>query len=67
MNLRGRAPLHHPGIQLAPLVDVLLLLLIFFPAHVECSADGERARCESAKGVGGEGEDSADRGCDRQC
>jgi biopolymer transport protein ExbD len=30
MNLRGNAPLHHPGIQLAPLVDVLLLLLIFF-------------------------------------
>ncbi len=30
MNLRARAPLHHPGIQLAPLVDVLLLLLIFF-------------------------------------
>src|ERR1700719_3902456 len=30
MNLRGRAPLHHPGIQLAPLVDVLLLQLIFF-------------------------------------
>lgn len=30
MNLRGRAQLHHPGIQLAPLVDVLLLLLIFF-------------------------------------
>src|SRR3954447_6294384 len=30
MNLRGRAPFHHPGIQLAPLVDVLLLLLIFF-------------------------------------
>jgi biopolymer transport protein ExbD len=30
MNLRGRASLHHPGIQLAPLVDVLLLLLIFF-------------------------------------
>ena len=30
MNLRGRAHLHHPGIQLAPLVDVLLLLLIFF-------------------------------------
>ncbi|HEY4638866.1 MAG TPA: hypothetical protein VIG87_03015 [Candidatus Udaeobacter sp.] len=29
MNLRGRAQLHHPGIQLAPLVDVLLLLLIF--------------------------------------
>jgi biopolymer transport protein ExbD len=30
MNLRSRAQLHHPGIQLAPLVDVLLLLLIFF-------------------------------------
>src|SRR2546430_17171959 len=29
MNLRSRAPLHHPGIQLAPLVDVLRLLLIF--------------------------------------
>jgi biopolymer transport protein ExbD len=30
MNLRSRSPHHHPGIQLAPLVDVLLLLLIFF-------------------------------------
>ena len=30
MNLRARATLQHPGIQLAPLVDVLLLLLIFF-------------------------------------
>lgn len=30
MNLRGRATLQHPGVQLAPLVDVLLLLLIFF-------------------------------------
>jgi biopolymer transport protein ExbD len=30
MNLRSRAHPHHPGIQLAPLVDVLLLLLIFF-------------------------------------
>jgi biopolymer transport protein ExbD len=30
MNLRGHAQFHHPGIQLAPLVDVLLLLLIFF-------------------------------------
>src|SRR5436190_16348023 len=30
MNLRRNTPLHHPGIQLAPLVDVLLLLLIFF-------------------------------------
>jgi biopolymer transport protein ExbD len=31
MNLRNRrAAPHHPGIQLAPLVDVLLLLLIFF-------------------------------------
>jgi biopolymer transport protein ExbD len=30
MNLRSRAIPVHPGIQLAPLVDVLLLLLIFF-------------------------------------
>lgn len=30
MNFRNRAQPHHPGIQLAPLVDVLLLLLIFF-------------------------------------
>ena len=30
MNLRKHAALQHPGIQLAPLVDVLLLLLIFF-------------------------------------
>ena len=30
MNFRSRAAPHHPGIQLAPLVDVLLLLLIFF-------------------------------------
>jgi biopolymer transport protein ExbD len=30
MNLRSRATTQHPGIQLAPLVDVLLLLLIFF-------------------------------------
>ncbi|MEP6698508.1 MAG: biopolymer transporter ExbD [Verrucomicrobiota bacterium] len=30
MNLRKHATLQHPGIQLAPLVDVLLLLLIFF-------------------------------------
>jgi len=30
MNFRSRNTLQHPGIQLAPLVDVLLLLLIFF-------------------------------------
>ena len=30
MNLRRHAVPHHPGIQLAPLVDVLMLLLIFF-------------------------------------
>ncbi|MFL6530299.1 MAG: ExbD/TolR family protein [Chthoniobacterales bacterium] len=30
MNLRKHAVPHHPGIQLAPLVDVLMLLLIFF-------------------------------------
>ncbi len=30
MNFRSRTTPQHPGIQLAPLVDVLLLLLIFF-------------------------------------
>src|SRR6478609_11780051 len=30
MNFRSRFAPQHPGIQLAPLVDVLLLLLIFF-------------------------------------
>jgi biopolymer transport protein ExbD len=30
MNLRSRVNFQHPGIQLAPLVDVLMLLLIFF-------------------------------------
>jgi len=30
MNFRSRIATQHPGIQLAPLVDVLLLLLIFF-------------------------------------
>jgi biopolymer transport protein ExbD len=30
MNLRRHAIPQHPGIQLAPLVDVLMLLLIFF-------------------------------------
>jgi biopolymer transport protein ExbD len=30
MNFRSRNAPQHPGIQLAPLVDVLLLLLIFF-------------------------------------
>ncbi|MEO5721253.1 MAG: biopolymer transporter ExbD [Chthoniobacterales bacterium] len=30
MNLRKHATPVHPGIQLAPLVDVLMLLLIFF-------------------------------------
>jgi biopolymer transport protein ExbD len=30
MNFRERVAMQHPGIQLAPLVDVLMLLLIFF-------------------------------------
>jgi biopolymer transport protein ExbD len=30
MNFRSRVVAQHPGIQLAPLVDVLMLLLIFF-------------------------------------
>ena len=54
MNLRGRVPLHHPGIQLAPLVDVLLLLLIFFlltwnAARTENELDVRVPKASSAK------------------
>jgi len=54
MNLRARAPLHHPGIQLAPLVDVLLLLLIFFlmtwnAARNENELDVKVPKASSAK------------------
>lgn len=54
MNLRGRAPFHHPGIQLAPLVDVLLLLLIFFlmtwnAARNENELDVKVPKASSAK------------------
>src|SRR5206468_2362645 len=54
MNLRGHAPLHHPGIQLAPLVDVLLLLLIFFlltwnAARNENELDVKVPKASSAK------------------
>ena len=54
MNLRRHAPLHHPGIQLAPLVDVLLLLLIFFlltwnAARNENELDVKVPKASSAK------------------
>jgi len=54
MNLRGRAIPHHPGIQLAPLVDVLLLLLIFFlmtwnAARNENELDVKVPKASSAK------------------
>ncbi len=54
MNLRSRAPLQHPGIQLAPLVDVLLLLLIFFlmtwnAARNENELDVKVPKASSAK------------------
>src|ERR1700759_3191240 len=54
MNLRGRAQPHHPGIQLAPLVDVLLLLLIFFlmtwnAARNENELDVKIPKASSAK------------------
>jgi len=54
MNLRGRAIPQHPGIQLAPLVDVLLLLLIFFlltwnAARNENELDVKIPKASSAK------------------
>ena len=54
MNLRSRAPIQHPGIQLAPLVDVLLLLLIFFlltwnAARNENELDVKVPRASAAK------------------
>ena len=54
MNLRSHAPLPHPGIQLAPLVDVLLLLLIFFlltwnAARNENELDVKVPKASSAK------------------
>ncbi len=54
MNLRSRAPMQHPGIQLAPLVDVLMLLLIFFlltwnAARNENELDVKVPKASSAK------------------
>jgi biopolymer transport protein ExbD len=54
MNLRKHATPHHPGIQLAPLVDVLLLLLIFFlmtwnAARNENELDVKVPKASSAK------------------
>jgi biopolymer transport protein ExbD len=54
MNLRRHATPHHPGIQLAPLVDVLLLLLIFFlmtwnAARNENELDVKVPKASSAK------------------
>ncbi len=54
MNLRRHTPLHHPGIQLAPLVDVLLLLLIFFlltwnAARTENELDVKVPKASAAK------------------
>ena len=54
MNLRKHAVPHHPGIQLAPLVDVLLLLLIFFlltwnAARNENELDVKVPKASSAK------------------
>ena len=54
MNLRRHATPQHPGIQLAPLVDVLLLLLIFFlmtwnAARNENELDVKIPKASSAK------------------
>lgn len=54
MNFRGRVAMQHPGIQLAPLVDVLMLLLIFFlltwnAARNENELDVKVPKASSAK------------------
>ncbi len=54
MNFRSRTASQHPGIQLAPLVDVLLLLLIFFlltwnAARNENELDVKVPKASSAK------------------
>ena len=54
MNLRRHTPLHHPGIHLASLVDVLLLLLIFFlltwnAARTENELDVKVPKASAAK------------------
>src|SRR5437763_991244 len=54
MNLRRHATPQHPGIQLAPLVDVLLLLLIFFlmtwnAARTETELDVKIPKATAAK------------------
>ena len=54
MNLRKHAAIQHPGIQLAPLVDVLMLLLIFFlltwnAARTENELDVKVPKASAAK------------------
>ncbi len=54
MNLRKHVAQQHPGIQLAPLVDVLILLLIFFlltwnAARNENSLDVKVPQASAAK------------------
>jgi biopolymer transport protein ExbD len=54
MNFRSRSASQHPGIQLAPLVDVLLLLLIFFlmtwnAARTEMELDVKVPKASAAK------------------
>ena len=55
MNFRSRTAPQHPGIQLAPLVDVLLLAADFFPHDLERGPERKRARRENSEGDGGEG------------
>lgn len=54
MNFHSRVAAQHPGIQLAPLVDVLLLLLIFFlmtwnAARIENELDVKIPKASAAK------------------
>ena len=64
MNLRGRVMPQHPGIQLAPLVDVSFAAHLL-PHDLECCAQRKRARRQNSEGERGEGKNGADWRRDR--
>ena len=66
MNLRKHAIRTIPGIQLAPLVDVLMLLLIFFLLTWNAARNENELDVKVPK-ARGEGENCADRRRGREC